>query len=71
MRVLNRLPVFVVGKPGTSKTLTLQIVASNLLGRRSADALWQAHPAVYIFPYQCSPLSTSVMHRYVMLSAMA
>ena len=57
--VFNRMPVFVVGKPGTSKTLTLQIVASNLLGRRSADAFWRAHPAVYIFPYQCSPLSTS------------
>ena len=28
--VLNRLPVFVVGKPGSSKTLALQIVASNL-----------------------------------------
>ena len=28
--IFNRMPVFVVGKPGSSKTLALQIVASNL-----------------------------------------
>ena len=28
--ILNKIPVFVVGKPGSSKTLCLQVIASNL-----------------------------------------
>lgn len=48
-----------MGRPGTSKTLAIQIIASNLLGKQSPHALWRNFPAVYIFQYQCSPLSTS------------
>lgn len=33
--ILNKIPVFVVGKPGSSKTLTMQVIASNLQGKRS------------------------------------
>ena len=39
--ILNRIPVFVVGKPGSSKTLTLQVIASNLLGKQSPKKLWR------------------------------
>ena len=47
--IFNRMPVFVVGKPGTSKTLTLQIVASNLLGRRAADPFWRSWQLHVVF----------------------
>jgi E3 ubiquitin-protein ligase RNF213 len=57
--ILNKIPIFIVGKPGTSKTLAIQIIASNLQGSQSPMPLWRKFPAVYIFQYQCSPLSTS------------
>jgi len=57
--VLNRIPLFLVGKPGTSKTLALQIAASNLLGKNSPVAFWRRFPALAMFTYQCSPLSTA------------
>ncbi|CAM9234897.1 unnamed protein product, partial [Ectocarpus fasciculatus] len=57
--ILNKIPVFVVGKPGTSKTLALQVIASNLQGAQSPHATWRRFPAVYLFQYQCSPLSTA------------
>ena len=55
--ILNKLPVFLVGKPGTSKTLTLQIIAKNLQGAQSPAAFWRKFPAVRLFQYQCSPMS--------------
>ena len=57
--ILNRIPAFVVGKPGSSKTLALQIIASNLQGARSPRPFWRRFPAVHLFPYQCSPMSTA------------
>jgi hypothetical protein len=57
--ILNRVPVFVVGKPGTSKSLSLELIASNLNGQSSESEFFRQFPAVEIFSYQCSPLSTS------------
>ena len=66
--ILNRVPVFLVGKPGTSKTLTLQIIASNLQGNQSPNKFWRKYPSVYVFPYQCSPMSDSqsIQHQFNM-----
>jgi hypothetical protein len=57
--ILNRIPVFLVGKPGSSKTLTLQILANNLNGEQSANKFWRRFPSVHIIQFQCSPLSTA------------
>ena len=38
---IHRVPVFLVGKPGTSKTLTLQIISSNLQGQQSPNPYWK------------------------------
>eukprot|EP01063_Lacrimia_lanifica_P019635 TRINITY_DN2709_c0_g1_i1.p1 TRINITY_DN2709_c0_g1~~TRINITY_DN2709_c0_g1_i1.p1 ORF type:complete len:3358 (+),score=963.91 TRINITY_DN2709_c0_g1_i1:646-10074(+) len=62
--IFNRMPTFVVGKPGTSKTLTLQVLANNLKGEQSTSPFWQRFPALYMFPYQCSPLSTAAGIRH-------
>jgi E3 ubiquitin-protein ligase RNF213 len=67
--ILNKIPIFIVGKPGTSKTLAIQIIASNLQGKLSPMPLWKNFPAVYIFQYQCSPLSTSASILYQFESA--
>ena len=45
--------------PGTSKSLSLELIASNLNGKTSKSPFFQDFPAVEIFSYQCSPLSTS------------
>lgn len=57
--LLTKCPVFVVGKPGSSKTLTMQVLATNLLGEQSPNKFWRKFPGIHIFPYQCSPMSTS------------
>ena len=112
--ILNKIPIFVVGKPGSSKTLTMQVIgyglhtaqlcrrvaqivmakpgscktlttqvisqlwplqlwpglaarrrprwqviASNLQGKQSPRAFWHRFPAVHMFQYQCSPMSSA------------
>ena len=66
--VLNKIPVFVVGKPGTSKTLTMQVLQSNLRGVASPSELWRRFPALHIVQYQCSPLSSAgaIQHQFDM-----
>lgn len=57
--VLNKLPLFLVGKPGSSKTLAVQVIAANLQGKSSPSPFFRSFPALHVFAYQCSPLSTS------------
>ena len=37
--VLNRIPIFAVGKPGNSKSLSLRILNTNLRGQDSEEEL--------------------------------
>ena len=64
--VLNLLPLFIVGKPGTSKTLTMQVLSNNLQGSRSPSSFFRQFPAMHVFPYQCSPMSASgaIQHQF-------
>ena len=57
--ILNRIPVFVVGKPGCSKSLSVQLIRSNLRGRDSRDPLFRELPQLYVVSYQGSESSTS------------
>jgi MoxR-like ATPase len=57
--ILNRIPVFVVGKPGCSKSLSIQLIRSNLRGRDSRDSLFRKLPQLYVVSYQGSESSTS------------
>ena len=57
--MLNKIPIFVIGKPGSSKSLAVSLIQSNLNGDASANAFLRSLPAVEVFSYQCSPLSTS------------
>ncbi|KAH7279889.1 hypothetical protein KP509_37G042500 [Ceratopteris richardii] len=57
--MLNHLPVFVVGKPGSGKTLALQIIFSNLRGPDSKDRYFQQLPRMLMLSYQGSQNSTS------------
>ena len=57
--ILNRIPIFVVGKPGCSKSLSIQLIRSNLRGRDSKDPLFRDFPQLYVVSYQGSESSTS------------
>eukprot|EP00035_Acanthoeca_spectabilis_P019342 m.420116 g.420116 ORF g.420116 m.420116 type:complete len:4951 (+) comp16844_c0_seq9:156-15008(+) len=57
--ILNRIPVFVVGKPGNSKSLAIQLINSSMRGADSLDPLFQRLPGVNVVSYQGSPSSTS------------
>jgi E3 ubiquitin-protein ligase RNF213 len=58
--VLNHIPIFVIGKPGSSKSLAMGLIQSNLNGDASDNQFLRSLPAVEVFSYQCSPLSTSL-----------
>ena len=57
--ILNCIPIFVVGKPGCSKSLSIQLIRSNLRGRDSQDSLFRELPQLYVVSYQGSESSTS------------
>jgi hypothetical protein len=56
--VMNQIPILIIGKPGCSKSLAMEILQNNMNGPVSTKAFFQSMPAVEVFPYQCSPLST-------------
>ena len=57
--ILNRIPIFVVGKPGCSKSLAIQLIRSNLRGKDSKDLFFKTLPHLYVVSYQGSKSSTS------------
>jgi hypothetical protein len=77
--ILNKIPIFVVGKPGIklrhnpcfqcayfilfflgcSKSLSMQLIYSNLRGQDSKSAFFQTLPQIFVIPYQGSESSTS------------
>jgi hypothetical protein len=57
--ILLKMPIFLVGKPGSSKTLAVKIIESNLRGRDSKDPYFQLQNEVKIVSYQGSTSSTS------------
>ena len=57
--ILNRIPVFVVGKPGSSKSLSMQVIRSNLRGADSPDEFLRSLPQLYVVSFQGSKASTS------------
>jgi hypothetical protein len=56
--IMSRTPIIVVGKPGSSKSLAMALIRSSVRGPESRGPL-SKFPAVTVFSYQCSPLSTS------------
>ncbi|RMX46188.1 hypothetical protein pdam_00007847 [Pocillopora damicornis] len=53
-----RIPLFVVGKPGSSKSLAKTVVADNMQGDAARSLLFKTFKQVHMASYQCSPLST-------------
>ena len=57
--IVNKIPVFVVGKPGSSKSLAMRIIKDNVVGPKSQDEYLKKLPALSVIPYQGSTSSTS------------
>lgn len=56
-----RIPLFIVGKPGSSKSLAKSIVSRAMIGRNSKSLLFRDLKETYFVNFQCSPLTTSDM----------
>jgi hypothetical protein len=54
-----KIPVFLVGGPGSSKTLAMKRIESNLRGLDSRDPAWRRLGEVKVVSYQGSESSTS------------
>jgi len=66
-----RIPLFLVGKPGSSKSLAKSIVAKSMLGQGSQAKILKSFKQVRMVSYQCSQLSTSETIVEVFNKAMA
>ncbi|KAJ1631512.1 hypothetical protein T492DRAFT_54450 [Pavlovales sp. CCMP2436] len=54
-----RVPLMIVGPPGSSKTLSMGVVEANARGVESPRGFFRAQPLVEVWFYQCSRRSTS------------
>ncbi|CAG8448567.1 1498_t:CDS:10 [Acaulospora colombiana] len=57
--ILTKIPVFIIGAPGSSKSLAIRLVSQNLRGSDSNDEYFRNLPQVYLIPHQGSSSSTS------------
>ncbi|XP_042525946.1 E3 ubiquitin-protein ligase RNF213 [Dipodomys spectabilis] len=53
-----RIPLFLVGKPGSSKSLAKTIVADAMQGQAAHSELFRSLKQVHLVSFQCSPHST-------------
>ena len=54
-----RIPLFLVGKPGSSKSLAKSIVTEVMEGTNSYSDLFKAFKEIHMVSFQCSPLATA------------
>jgi len=57
--ILNRIPVILSGRPGSSKTLAIQILISNLKGKKSKHPFFRDQFELIVISYQGSQSCTS------------
>ena len=57
--VNSKIPLFIVGKPGCSKSLSVQLLFKTMKGNSSDNTLFKSLPQLFINSYQGSKGSTS------------
>ena len=55
----NKIPVFICGKAGCSKTLSFNLLFESMKGKYSKSKLFQKYPSLYVTSYQGSLTSNS------------
>jgi hypothetical protein len=57
-----KIPLFLIGKPGSSKSLAKTLIAQKMQGLdRSNSKILQHFKEAQLITFQCSPMSTSEM----------
>lgn len=54
-----KIPLFLVGKPGSSKSLAKTVVTDVMQGQQSYSELFQTFKEIQMVSFQCSPLATA------------
>ncbi|OHS98298.1 hypothetical protein TRFO_35297 [Tritrichomonas foetus] len=57
--IMNNIPLWIIGKPGTSKSLAVNIVINKLMNHRSTNYKITISPPIVSQTFMCSNLSTS------------
>ena len=57
--ILTKIAVFLVGPPGCSKTLCLNLLKKSMKGINSKSKFWKLYPQLFVTTYQGSLTSTS------------
>eukprot|EP00347_Sterkiella_histriomuscorum_P010832 403374756 len=57
--ILNNIPLIITGKPGSSKTLAMNLITKSFKGLLSSKAFFQQFPSIVPFYYQGSEQTTS------------
>ena len=57
--ILEKIPIFICGKPGCSKSLSISLVFTNLRGKKSIDNYYKGLPELIPVSYQGSESCTS------------
>ena len=55
----NKVPIFIVGKPGCSKSLSVQLITKSMQGKVSESYFFKNLPKILVHSYQGSMASTS------------
>lgn len=56
---MNKIPILIIGNPGSSKSLSVNILASNLTGKGSQSEICKHYPEINMIYFQGSESSTS------------
>ena len=56
---MNKIPILIIGNPGSSKSLSIRILSSNLVGSSSDSELCKKYPEINMIYFQGSESSTS------------
>ena len=57
--IINKVPLIIIGKPGTSKSLSFQIVYNTMKGKYSENEFFKDKGKLYRYYYQGSETSTA------------
>jgi hypothetical protein len=54
-----RIPLFLVGKPGSSKSLAKTVITDVMQGQQSKSEFFKQFKEIHLSSFQCSPLATA------------
>jgi hypothetical protein len=57
--LMNKVPLFLTGKPGSTKTIAMNLIMKSMKGKSSTNEFFKNLPAVMHISYQGSLQSTS------------